>query len=189
MRWQYSNMNTIILLDRNSIKEEENSETEVKRKLSSKEWKLVDRYVTTVNNRWLCCGNYLYTCYWANIHSPKRNREYVYTDFHQNIIDVWKTTWYFIFEKNISRQTCWKAGTQSQKGLKSESLTRSAGYRCFHIIYRKDVKTEEISITFILYRWVILKKCSRDTGIFGQVSFLYAKMGKKTGRDRFSVYR
>lgn len=32
-------MNTIILLDRNSIKEE-NSEAEVKRKLSSKEWKL-----------------------------------------------------------------------------------------------------------------------------------------------------
>ena len=33
-------MNTIILLDRNSIKEEENNEAEVKRKLSSKEWKL-----------------------------------------------------------------------------------------------------------------------------------------------------
>ena len=42
------------------IKEEENSEAEVKRKLSSKEWKLVDRYVTAVNNRWLCCGDYLY---------------------------------------------------------------------------------------------------------------------------------
>ena len=44
----------------NCIKEEENSEEEVKRKLSSKEWKLVDRYVTAVNNRWLCCGDYLY---------------------------------------------------------------------------------------------------------------------------------
>ena len=32
-------------------------------------------------------------------------------------------------------------------------------------------------------------KCSKDTGIFGQVSFLYVKMGTKTGRDRFSVYR
>ena len=41
-------------------KEEANSEAEVKRKLSSKEWKLVDRYVTAVNNRWLCCGDYLY---------------------------------------------------------------------------------------------------------------------------------
>ena len=27
------------------------------------------------------------------------------------------------------------------------------------------------------------------TGRFWQVSFLYAKMGEKTGRDRFSVYR
>ena len=44
----------------NCIKEEENSEAEVKRKLSSKEWKLVDRYVTAVNNRWLYCGDYLY---------------------------------------------------------------------------------------------------------------------------------
>ena len=44
----------------NCIKEEENSEAEVKRKLSSKEWKLVDHYVTAVNNRWLCCGDYLY---------------------------------------------------------------------------------------------------------------------------------
>ena len=44
----------------NCIKEEEDSEAEVKRKLSSKEWKLVDRYVTAVNNRWLCCGDYLY---------------------------------------------------------------------------------------------------------------------------------
>ena len=32
----------------NCIKEEENSEAEVKRKLSSKEWKLVDRYVAAV---------------------------------------------------------------------------------------------------------------------------------------------
>lgn len=28
--------------------------------LSSEEWKLVARYVTAVNNRWLCCGDYLY---------------------------------------------------------------------------------------------------------------------------------
>ena len=38
-------------------------------------------------------------------------------------------------------------------------------------------------------RCVILKKYSRDTGRFWQVSFLYAKMGNKTSRDRFSVYR
>ena len=43
-------------------------------------------------------------------------------------------------------------GRQSQKRLKSESLTRSAGCNCFYIIYGKDVKAEEISITFILYR-------------------------------------
>ena len=124
-----------------------------------------------------CNWKYLYTCYWANIHSPKRNREYVYTDFHQNIIDVWKTTWYFIFEKNISRQTCWKAGTQSQKGLKSESLTMSAGCHCFHSIYRKDMRTEEIPITFILYGYVILNRCRRDTGeILASVLFMCQNM-------------
>ena len=36
---------------------------------------------------------------------------------------------------------------------------------------------------------MILEKYSRDTGRFWQVSFLYAKMGNKTSRDRFSVYR
>ena len=33
------------------------------------------------------------------------------------------------------------------------------------------------------------RKARRGTGRFWQVSFLYAKMGEKTGRDRFSVYR
>lgn len=43
------------------IREEAESEAELKKlNLSSKEWKLVDRYVTAVNNRWLCCGDYLY---------------------------------------------------------------------------------------------------------------------------------
>ena len=51
------------------------------------------------------------------------------------------------------------------------------------------MKTEEISITIILYRCVILKKYSRDTGIFWQVSFLYAQKGTKTDRYRFSVFR
>ena len=53
----------------------------------------------------------------------------------------------------------------------------------------KNVRTEEISINLIRYECVILKKYSRDTGRFWQVSFLYAKMGTKTGRNRFSVYR
>ena len=34
---------------------------------------------------------------------------------------------------------------------------------------------------------MILKKCSKDTGRFWQVSFLYAKIYKRTGRDKFSV--
>ena len=59
----------------------------------------------------------------------------------------------------------------------------------FHIIYGKAVKTEEISMTFIRYGCVIFKKCSRDTGTFSQVSFLYAKMAAETGGGRFSVYR
>ena len=61
-------------------------------------------------------------------------------------------------------------------------MTMSSGCHCFHIIiiYGKDVWTEEIPIPFILYRCVILKKYSRDTGRFWQVSFLYAKMGNKT---------
>lgn len=43
------------------IREEAESEAELKKlNLSSKEWKLIDRYVTAVNNRWLCCGDYLY---------------------------------------------------------------------------------------------------------------------------------
>ena len=43
------------------IREESESEAELKKlNLSSKEWKLVERYVTVVNNRWLCCGDYLY---------------------------------------------------------------------------------------------------------------------------------
>ena len=33
------------------------------------------------------------------------------------------------------------------------------------------------------------RKARRGTDIFWQVSFLYAKMSTKTGRDRFSVYR
>ena len=32
-------------------------------------------------------------------------------------------------------------------------------------------------------------KYSSGTGRFWQVSFLYAQIDKKTGRDRFSVYR
>ena len=36
---------------------------------------------------------------------------------------------------------------------------------------------------------MILKKCSRDTGIFWQVSFLYAQISMKTGRGRLSVHR
>lgn len=43
------------------IREEAEREAELKKlNLSSKEWKLVDRYVTAVNNRWLYCGDYLY---------------------------------------------------------------------------------------------------------------------------------
>ena len=34
---------------------------------------------------------------------------------------------------------------------------------------------------------MILKKCSKDTGRFWQVSFLYAKIYKRTGKDKFSV--
>ena len=51
------------------------------------------------------------------------------------------------------------------------------------------MRTEEILINLILYRCVILKKYSRDTGRFWQVSFLYAKMCEKTDGVRFSVYR
>ena len=46
-----------------------------------------------------------------------------------------------------------------------------------------DAKPEGAKIS------VMLKKYSRDAGRFWKVSFLYAKMGKKTGRDGFSVYR
>lgn len=51
------------------------------------------------------------------------------------------------------------------------------------------MRTEEISIAFILYGYVVIKRYSSGTGRFWQVSFLYAQIDKKTGRDRFSVYR
>ena len=65
--------------------------------------------------------------------------------------------------------------TYTGNTLLQKSLTRSAGCHCFHIIYGKDVKMEEISINFIQYNCVILKKCSKGTGRFWLVSFLYAK--------------
>ena len=46
---------------RKRIEEEKRCEEELQKlKLSRRERKLIDRYVTTVNNRWLLCGDYLY---------------------------------------------------------------------------------------------------------------------------------
>lgn len=45
----------------NCIEEEKRCEAEVQKlKLSKRERKLIDRYVTAVNNRWLVCGDHLY---------------------------------------------------------------------------------------------------------------------------------
>ena len=46
---------------RKRIEEEKRCEEELQKlKLSRRERKLIDRYVTAVNNRWLLCGDYLY---------------------------------------------------------------------------------------------------------------------------------
>ena len=112
-------------------------------------------------------------------------------DFFKKIIDMQKTTCYFIFEKMeiILKANLLKGRDAKPEGAKVRKFDQVSRLPLFPYHIWKNVKTEEISITFILYRCVILKKCSRDTGIFWQVSFLYAKMGTKTGRDRFSVYR
>ena len=45
----------------NCIEEEKRCEAEVQKlKLSKRERKLIDRYMTAVNNRWLVCGDHLY---------------------------------------------------------------------------------------------------------------------------------
>lgn len=46
---------------RDRVEEEKRCETEVQKlNLSKRERKIVDSYVTAVNNRWLLCGDYLY---------------------------------------------------------------------------------------------------------------------------------
>ena len=54
-------------------------------------------------------------------------------------------------------------------------------------MYGKDVRTEEVPITSITIWMCDFKEYSRDTGRFWQMSFLYAKIYKRTGRDKFSV--
>ena len=96
---------------------------------------------------------------------------------------------FFKKKEIILKANLLKGRDAKPEGAKVRKFDQVSRLHCFHIIYGKDVKTEEISITFILYRCVILEKYSRDTDRFWQVSFLHAKMGNKTGRDRFSVYR
>ena len=108
--------------------------------------------------------------------------------FKKKIIDVRKTAWYGLLKKEIILKANLLKGRDAKpEGAKVRKFDQVSRLPLFPYHIWKNVKTEEISITFILYRCVILKKCSRDTGIFWQVSFLYAKMSTKTGRDRFSV--
>ena len=55
--------------------------------------------------------------------------------------------------------------------------------------YQKNVERNVLNVIDYLYNYTKIKKYNRDTGRFWQVSFLYSKMGNKTSRDRFSVYR
>ena len=87
---------------------------------------------------------------------------------------------------NVTEYDCDK--TQYSDGISDKMVSDRIKYMSLFVAETP----EEISITFILYGCVILKKCSRDTGIFWHVFFFVCqngKMGKKTGRDRFSVYR
>ena len=72
-------------------------------------------------------------------------------------------------------------------GLKSECLTRSAGCHCIHIIYENGRDFDSFYTIWMCD--FIEMKYSSGTGRFWQVPFLYAQIDKKTGRDRFSVYR
>ena len=80
----------------------------------------------------------------------------------------------------------WDAKPEEAKVRKFDQVSRLPLFPYHHNIWKKCLNRRD-SIPFILYRCVILKKYSRDTGRFWQVSFLYAKMGNKTSRDRFSV--
>ena len=85
--------------------------------------------------------------------------------------------WYGLLKKEIILKANLLKGRDAKpEGAKVRKFDQVSRLHCFHIIYGKDVKTEEISITFILYRCVILKKYSRDTGRdFGRCPFCMQK--------------
>ena len=65
----------------------------------------------------------------------------------------------------------WDAKPEGTKVRKFDQVSRLPLFPYHHIIYGKDVKKEEISINYIRYGCVILKKCSRGTGSFSRCPF------------------
>ena len=95
----------------------------------------------------------------------------------KKIIDVRKTTWYVFFEKMkiILKANLLKGRDAKPEGAKVRKFDQVSRLHCFHIIYGKDVKTEEISITFILYRCVILKNIVGTLAYFVRCPFYMSK--------------
>ena len=96
--------------------------------------------------------------------------------FLKKIIDVRKTAWYGLLKKeNILKANLLKGRDAKPEGAKVRKFDQVSRLHCFHIIYGKDVKTEEISITFILYRCVILKNIVGTLAYFVRCPFYMSK--------------
>ena len=121
-----------------------------------------------------------------------KNRSKICVDFSKKIIDVRKTAWYVFLKKEIILKANLLKGRgakpEGTKVRKLDHVSRLSLFPYHHNIWKRCLNRRD-SDTFYTIQMCDLKKYSRDTGRFWQVSFLYAKMGNKTSRDRFSVYR
>ena len=121
-----------------------------------------------------------------------KNRSKKCVDFSKKIIDVRKTAWYgFLKKEIILKANLLKGRVAKPEGTKVRKLDHVSRLPLFpyhHNIWKRCLNRRD-SDTFYTIQMCDFKKYSRDTGRFWQVSFLYAKMGNKTSRDRFSVYR
>ena len=98
-------------------------------------------------------------------------------DFFKKIIDMQKTTCYFIFEKMeiILKANLLKGRDAKPEGAKVRKFDQVSRLPLFPYHIWKNVKTEEISITFILYRCVIKKNIVGTLAYFGRCPFYMSK--------------
>ena len=121
-----------------------------------------------------------------------KNRSKICVDFSKKIIDVRKTAWYVFLKKEIILKANLLKGRvakpEGTKVRKLDHVSRLSLFPYHHNIWKRCLNRRD-SDTFYTIQMCDFKEYSRDTGRSWQVSFLYAKMGNKTSRDRFSVYR